>query len=145
MLQKEIQSRVATIYDGHPKQIAAVRQNAIRKTRQVIDEGFGFSLLLAFQPDAADAVGARLVHQHERLIRTDGDAVREIKIAQHDARLLRLRIVSEEASVRSMLEHVGFQFGEWKLVRSIGEIDRAVGGNVEIVCALERDAVSLVG
>ena len=79
------------------------------------------------------------------MIRTDGDAVREIKIAQHDARLLRLRIVSEEASVRSMLEHVGFQFGEWKLVRSIGEIDRAVSGNVEIVCALERDAVSLIG
>src|SRR6267378_3224340 len=93
------------------------------------------SLLWSVQPKAPHTITAGIVYQHKRLIRADGNAVREIQIAQQHARLPGPRIVSHEAAVGLMLEHIVLEPGQRILIRSVREVDRAVGRYIEIVGA----------
>ena len=74
------------------------------------------------------------------MIGANSNAISEIKITGNDAGLLGVWIISQKASIRPMLEEIGFQIGQTKLIRSIGKIDGAIVGNVEIVGTAKGNA-----
>ena len=60
-------------------------------------------------------------------------------------RLFCARVESQEPPIRLMLEDVGLEFSQRKLVRRVSKINRAILGNVQIVRTTKRHAVSLCG
>ena len=89
------------------------------------------------QPEPPHSIFSRLRHQYKRLIRTDRDAVCEIKTFEQRSRLLCLRIEGQQAAVGLVLENVAVNCDIGYLEDASSEVDRSIRADIEVVKTAE--------
>ncbi len=145
MRHQRVERSIAAINQCQPELVAPIRRNAIGKTRKIVDEDVRVGSPRSTNPYSAHAITSGFTNEDKRLIGTHGDTVWEIEISENNMRLFCARVESQEPPIRLMLEDVGLEFSQRKLVRRVSKIDRAILGNVQIVRTTKRHAVSLCG
>src|ERR1044072_3509695 len=101
--------------------------------------------LRALQPQTTYLILSGFNHQHKRLIRTDGNAIRKVQISQKRSLLLRLCIECEQETVPLMLEQFVCKLRHRKLSRCFGKVDRSISPDIEVVETAKLLAVSFHG
>ena len=77
----------------------------------------------------------------QRLIRTHRNTVGKAEITQHCPRGFGFRVVGKKRPLATMLKQVGSEICQRKLAGRVGEVDRPIGGDIEVVSATKRQAI----
>src|SRR5207302_11427889 len=76
MRHQRVEDSIAAINQRQPELVAAIRRNAIGKTRKIVDEDLRVASRRSSNPYSAHAITSGFTDEDERLIGTDGDTVR---------------------------------------------------------------------